>query len=84
MATYWTQLKIIWLKIPPAVRWGGSLFVLARGLLWVWGWLVVTVIPYAPQKALPGGPLPSALEPLILPWLRHDALWFTRIAIGTE
>ncbi|HZY41213.1 MAG TPA: glycosyltransferase family 39 protein [Anaerolineae bacterium] len=81
LATRWTQLKTSWLRLPAAVRWGGSLFVLARGLLWVWGWLLVTFIPYAPPTQLFDGPLSSALEPLILPWLRHDALWFTRIAL---
>jgi hypothetical protein len=81
MLAYRVRLKIAWLKLPAAVRWGISLFVLARGVLWIWGWFLVTFIPYAPPTVLPDGPLPPAAESLVLPWLRHDALWFARIAM---
>lgn len=81
LATVWVQAKATWLKLPPSVRWGTSLFLLARGVLWLWGWAVAALVPYAPPTVLPDGPLPSAIEPMLLPWMRHDVLWFVRIAI---
>jgi hypothetical protein len=81
LATPWMQLKTGWLKLPAAMRWGVSLFLLARGVLGIWGWLLVTFVPYGPPTTLPDGPLPPAVESLILPWTRQDALWFTRIAL---
>ena len=81
LTAVWVQAKAAWLKLPPSVRWGTSLFLLARGVLWLWGWAVDTLLPYAPPTVLPDGPLSPALEPLLLPWLRHDVLWFTFIAM---
>jgi hypothetical protein len=81
MATAWARLQSAWFKIPASVRWAISLFVLARCLWWLWGWLLVTLLPYAPPTKMYDGPLPPVLEPLVMPWLRHDALWFTRIAV---
>jgi len=81
LATRWLRLKTSWLRLPAAIRWGISLFLLARGILWIWGWLLATFVPYGPPTELPDGPLPTAIEPIVLPWLRHDALWFARIAM---
>ena len=77
-------LRTIWLRLPDSVRAGLTLFLIARIAFWLWGGIVMTLLPPVPQVSILN---PIALLPpspagwLLNPWLRWDVGWYIRIAV---
>jgi hypothetical protein len=78
------HLRMLWYRLPESVRWGATLFMVVPLLFWLWGGLLMSLLPlpplgpmYQPAVSAPPGLLGWALSP----WNRWDVLWFTRIAV---
>jgi len=78
------HLRMLWCRLPESVRWGATLFVVVRMLFWLWGGLLMSLLPlpllgpmYQPVVPAPPGIPGWALSP----WNRWDVFWFTRIAV---
>jgi len=78
------RLRVTWMRLPESVRWCVAAFLVARVLFWLWGGLVMTLIPISPQGPFfqPAVPAPSGwLGWALAPWNRWDVFWYTRIAV---
>jgi hypothetical protein len=77
-------LRDYWRRLPEALRWGLGVYAPLRLVYWVWGGVLLTLLPlpalapiYQPPVPDPGG----VAGWLLSPWNRWDVLWYLRIAV---